>query len=150
MARQTLFVTAGFLVALSAFCSYYLYFSLYPATRDVPWANLLLFAASALLLVLGWRPAPAPGIGRKIAVALSAASLLLLSAFLAQVYWLSYRLPSSAAAPEVGAPAPDFTLRDTSGTPRTLSRLLASPIGALAPSGAGRSAALLVFYRGYW
>jgi peroxiredoxin len=40
--------------------------------------------------------------------------------------------------PQVGALAEDFTLPDSTGTPRVLSSLLTG--GAL----------LLIFYRGYW
>jgi len=40
--------------------------------------------------------------------------------------------------PQVGALAEDFTLSDSTGTPRTLTSLLTD--GSL----------LLIFYRGYW
>ncbi|MGB7728700.1 MAG: hypothetical protein WBL50_11755 [Candidatus Acidiferrum sp.] len=40
--------------------------------------------------------------------------------------------------PQVGALAEDFSLRDSTGTPRTLSSLL------------GDGSFLLIFYRGYW
>lgn len=40
--------------------------------------------------------------------------------------------------PETGEVAPDFELRDSTGTPRRLSALLA------------RSPHVLIFYRGYW
>jgi hypothetical protein len=44
-------------------------------------------------------------------------------AVFAAVAALSISLPARAAGPEVGQPAPDFTLNDTTGTPRTLSAL---------------------------
>jgi peroxiredoxin len=40
--------------------------------------------------------------------------------------------------PQVGALAEDFTLSDSTGTPRTLSSLLTD------------ASLLLIFYRGYW
>ena len=42
----------GFLFALAGFFSY-TFFAQFPITRDFPWANLLLFAAGGILLVLG-------------------------------------------------------------------------------------------------
>jgi peroxiredoxin len=45
---------------------------------------------------------------------------------------------SAVQNPQVGALAEDFTLPDSTGTPRVLSSLLTE--GAL----------LLIFYRGYW
>src|SRR5688500_2590603 len=45
----------GFLLTLAAFLSYVLVFVWFPVTRDFPWANLLLFAISAVLLFMGFR-----------------------------------------------------------------------------------------------
>jgi hypothetical protein len=42
----------GFLFALAGFLSY-TFFAQFPVTRDFPWANLLLFAAGGIFLVLG-------------------------------------------------------------------------------------------------
>jgi hypothetical protein len=42
----------GFLFALAAFVSYG-FFAQFPITRDFPWANLLLFAAGGICLVVG-------------------------------------------------------------------------------------------------
>jgi hypothetical protein len=41
----------GFLFALGGFLSY-TFFAQFPVTRDFPWANLLLFAAGGIFLVL--------------------------------------------------------------------------------------------------
>jgi len=46
---------AGFLVALIAFVSYFLFFSQFPITRDVPWANFLLFGLATVLFAAGLR-----------------------------------------------------------------------------------------------
>jgi peptidoglycan/LPS O-acetylase OafA/YrhL len=42
----------GFLLALAGLFSYE-FFVQFPITRDFPWANLLLFAAGGILLILG-------------------------------------------------------------------------------------------------
>jgi 4-amino-4-deoxy-L-arabinose transferase-like glycosyltransferase len=42
----------GFLCVLAGFLTY-TFFAQFPITRDFPWANLLLFAAGGILLVLG-------------------------------------------------------------------------------------------------
>ena len=44
---------AGFLICLVAFVSYLFVFAKYPVTRDIPWANFLLFAVGGVLLVVG-------------------------------------------------------------------------------------------------
>ena len=48
---------AGFIVALIAFVSYFLFFSQFPITRDFPWANFLLFGLAAVMLAVGLRRA---------------------------------------------------------------------------------------------
>src|SRR5438552_8249747 len=53
-------IWAGFLLSLIAFLSYFLIFVWFPVTRDFPWANLLLFALAAALLLIGVRRAFAP------------------------------------------------------------------------------------------
>ena len=53
-------VWAGFLLSLAAFLSYFFVFVRFPVTRDFPWANLLLFAEAAALLLIGVRRAFAP------------------------------------------------------------------------------------------
>src|SRR5271169_5035419 len=50
------FVWAGFAVVLLAVFSF-VFLIRFPATRDFPWVNLLLFAAGALLLAAGLRRA---------------------------------------------------------------------------------------------
>ena len=50
-------------------------------------------------------------------------------------------MPAAAAAPRLGAKAPDFTLPDKEGKQVKLSELLEAE---------GTRWVLLVFYRGYW
>jgi hypothetical protein len=55
-------------------------------------------------------------------------------------WWLflySFQLPPAAAAPAVGAVAPDFALMDEKGHPVTLSSFRGKPL-------------VLLFYRGFW
>jgi hypothetical protein len=141
---------AGFLLSLIAFLSYFLIFVWFPVTRDFPWANLVLFALAAVLLVVGIRRAFAPDLPHpkrsKIAGAILAGlSVAIFGFFIFATFIIARRLPESDSAPQISQKAPDFTLADTNGKPVSLSELLASPIKGKSPKGV-----LLVFYRGYW
>lgn len=143
-------IWAGFLLTLFAFLSYPFFFVRFPVTRDFPWANLLLFALAAVLLVVGVRRAFASGRSRprrsKIAGAFAAAiSLTIFGFFIFAIFILPRQLPASLGAPQLGQKAPDFTLSDTNGKSVALSELLSSPVNGKTPKGV-----LLVFYRGYW
>lgn len=149
--RWNLLPLGGFAVTLLAFLSYFVFFARFPATRDVPWVNLLLFAGGLVLLVLGLRRAFGHADryrGKIVSVLLSALSVLVLALFLFYNFWFSSQLPVAKAAPRVGEKAPDFTLPDQNGQPVRLANLLASP--SPTGSGAAGSWVLLVFYRGYW
>jgi len=142
--RWNLSLFAGFLLALAAFLSYFLYFAYFPATRDVPWANLLLFVVALALLGKGLvRAYGQPGgyRGRISGPLLSALSVTLLGLFLFYNFSFSRQLPPSEKAPAVGQPARDFTLLDKNNKPVTLSQLY---------GGVDDRWVLLVFYRGYW
>jgi len=159
-------VWAGFLLSLIAFLSYFFIFVWFPVTRDFPWANLLLFALAAALLLVGVRRAFAPDRPRptrsKIADSILAAlSVAIFGFFIFSTFIVARRLPASPEHPQVGQKAPDFTLSDTNGKPVSLSELLTSPINgetgnADALAGNEQEArttpkgVLLVFYRGYW
>jgi uncharacterized BrkB/YihY/UPF0761 family membrane protein len=143
-------IWAGFLLTIIAFLSYPLVFVWFPVTRDFPWANLILFAFAAVLLVLGVRRAFAVERSRprrsRIAGAFAAAiSLAIFGFFIVAIFVLPRQLPASLAAPQVGQKAPDFTLSDTNSKPVALSELLSSPVNGKTPKGV-----LLIFYRGYW
>ena len=139
---------AGFLLTIFAFLSYSLLFIEWPITRDFPWVNLILFAIAMVLLFVGLRRAfkPDKRIVSKIFSSLAGAlGVLLLAGFLFLFFVEGKRLPASAAAPQVGQKAPDFTLTDPNNKPVTLAQLLTEPVNNKPPKGV-----LLIFYRGYW
>ncbi len=139
----------GFVVVVGAFLSYYLFFAQFPATRDVPWLNLLLFALGLIVLGAGVRRAFAPPgrwFGKISASLLSVLSVLILSFFSFHIFSFSAQLPASAGAPKVGEPAPDFTLPDANNQPVKLSDAVAD----LGTEPGKDRYVLLVFYRGYW
>src|SRR6185437_11787919 len=55
--RRNILAWVGFAIVLLSFLSYVPFFALFPATRDVPWANYLLFAIGAGLLGIGLKRA---------------------------------------------------------------------------------------------
>jgi hypothetical protein len=139
----------GFVIALFAFLSYIPIFAKYPSTRDMPWANFLLFAVALAYLFVGLRRAFAqPSIYRgKIAgPILTTLSVAALAFFCVSIFSLGKHLPPSTQAPKVGQKAPNFALSDTNGATITLASLLSTPITASHPT----KGVLLVFYRGYW
>src|SRR6266851_6614547 len=48
---------AGFLLCLLGFASYPFVFAKFPITRDIPWANFLLFVVGGVLFFLGLKRA---------------------------------------------------------------------------------------------
>jgi hypothetical protein len=148
MTRQRNFLPlAGFLVCVIAFVSYFAVFMNFPLTRDVPWANWLLFAAGLALLAVGLARAfraPERYRGRVAGPIFGVLSLAVVGFFLFMTLVMSRQLPESTGAPQVGQKAPDFTLADSQGRPVRLYDVL-GPQG-----GAPGQWALLIFYRGYW
>ena len=148
MKRLNWQIWAGFLLSLFAGLSYEFVFVRWPITRDWPWVNLILFAIAMVFLFLGLRRAfkPDKRIVSKIFSSLAAAlGVLLLAGLLFAVFVAGRWLPASAAAPQVGQKAPDFTLTDSNNKPVTLAQLLTEPVNNKLPK-----AVLLIFYRGYW
>jgi hypothetical protein len=136
---------AGFLVVLAAPATYVTVFVRFPATRDVPWATLLIFVAGLALVARGSRRAfrePQMYRGRIAGPILMTLGVALFGLFVVSTFYFMRQLPPSNGAPRVGQKAPDFTLPDTDGHPVTLSRLI--------EPAAGSRAALLIFYRGHW
>ena len=136
------FVWAGFGVTLLAFLSYYLFFIRWPATRDVPWANLLLFVVAGVFLGIGLKRAyrePEHYRGKISGAVLSVLSVAVFGLFCYVNFSAAKDLPSANAALHAGQRAPDFTLSDANGKPVKLSEMLKN-----------NRAALLIFYRGYW
>ena len=137
----------GFVLSVVTFFSYFAVFVWYPITRDFPWANLLLFAISAVLLLIGVRRAFGSDRRRsKIAAVIVATLGVVVIAFFLFAFFVGGReLPASKGAPQIGQKAPDFSLNDSSGKAVSLNELLTTPINGAPPKGV-----LLVFYRGYW
>lgn len=150
--RWNLLLYGGFLLAIAAFFSYFLFFARYPLTRDFPWVNLLLLAGALGMVGIGLRRAyvqPERYRGHVAGPALATLSLAIAGLFLFYNFSFSRKMPASKGAPQVGQKAPDFTLPDSNGTPVTLSRLWGAAEGSAA--GAAKDHwVLLIFYRGYW
>ena len=135
-------IWAGFAVALAATFSYTTLFVWWPVTRDVPWANGLLFVVALWLLGDGIRRAfrePSRYRGKISGSIFGVVSLALAGLFCAASFYAARSLPPGQSAIRVGQSAPDFELRDTAGKVVTLAGLQRDS-----------TAVLLIFYRGYW
>jgi hypothetical protein len=140
--RWNLLIWAGFAIVLLALVSYLPVFVLFPATRDFPWVNLLLFLTGICLLALGLKRAfrePTLYRGKIAGSILAALSLAMLGLFCFGVFFASRNVPAPDTALRVGQTAPDFTLVNAEDQPVALSDLLRR-----------NHAVLLIFYRGYW
>jgi AhpC/TSA family protein len=140
--RPNWLVWAGLAVAVLAAMSYIPVFARFPLTRDVPWANLLLFLAAGWLLGKGlYRAFARDGeYGGKVSgPVLTALSLALFALFVYGAFVGARQLPPPGNALHAGQQAPDFTLTRADGSRVTLSQLRE-----------GKRAVLLIFYRGYW
>jgi len=141
-------IWTGFLLSVFALVSYPLIFVRWPATRDFPWANLVLFAIAAVLVFVGVRRAFAPDrrrLSKVVGSILAMLSVAILGLFVLTAFVMSRWLPAASRAPKVGEKAPAFSLLDTTGKTVSLSDLLTAPINGKPAKGA-----LLIFYRGYW
>jgi hypothetical protein len=130
----------GFLLALAGLFSYE-FFVQFPITRDFPWANLLLFAAGGILLILGLARAFGRSQlyrGKIFGSVFALLSLLVFTFFAYELFYVVRQVPASTGAPRVSEKAPEFTLPDQNGKPVALADLV-SPNGAV-----------LIFYRGHW
>ena len=133
---------AGFALVVVALVSYIPIFAVFPATRDVPWANYLLFLTGAGLLAVGLKRAfqdPARYRGKIVGSILAVLSVLSFGFFVAGILYLAKQIPPAERALRPGQQAPSFVLQDTGGKPVASAELLK-----------GRRAVVLVFYRGYW
>ena len=131
----------GFLFALAGFLSY-TFFAQFPITRDFPWANLLLFAIGAALLLVGlFRAFGRPQVyrGKIFGSIFVTISFLLFVFFAYEIFYVLRQVPLSSHAPRVGEKAPEFTLVDPNGRSVALADLLS-----------GSKAVVLIFYRGFW
>jgi len=138
----------GLLLSFFAFFSYPLFFVNWASTRDLPWANLILFAIADIFIVIGLRRAFAPGrrvISKIVGAIVAMLSGLVLVGFIFVAFIASRQLPASANAPQVGQKAPEFALPDSNNKTVSLAEVLSQPISGQKPKGV-----LLIFYRGYW
>ena len=140
--RRNVLIWTGFAVALVALGSYVPFFALFPVTRDVPWANFLLFLAAGGMLWLGLKRAfREPGLyrGKISGSILSVLSLLMFGLFCYAIFYVGKKVPPANFAPQAAQRAPNFTLSDAAGKQVALADLLNN-----------HRAVLLIFYRGYW
>ncbi len=131
----------GFIVAVGGLFSYE-FFAQFPITRDFPWANLLLFAIGAALLLVGlFRAFGRPQVyrGKIFGSIFVTISFLLFAFFAYEIFYVLRQVPLSAQVPRVGERAPEFTLADPNGSSVALADLLS-----------GSKAVVLIFYRGFW
>ena len=142
---------AGFGLVLAGALTFVPLFARFPATRDFPWVNLLMFAAGLALLAAGVTRAyrrRGEHRGGLVGPVLALVSVAVVGLFVWGVFVHARDLPASAAAPQVGHKAPDFTLPDQDGRPVALADLLSPAGGGTAKPAAG--SAFLIFYRGHW
>ena len=140
--RANIFSWVGFAIALVAVISYVPFFAVFPATRDFPWANYLIFLVAGAFLAVGLTRAfrdPERYRGKISGSILAALSFLLLALFVLSVTYLSKQIPSARTALGVGQRAPSFLLANSVGRPVSSTDLLKDHRGVL-----------IVFYRGYW
>jgi hypothetical protein len=140
--RRNILSWAGFAIVLVALVSYIPFFALFPSTRDIPWANYLLFLIGGVLLAVGLRCAfrdPERYRGKISGSILAALSFLLIALFVAGVTYFAKQIPSGATALGVSQKAPPFVLADATGKQVSSTGLLKDHRGLV-----------LVFYRGYW
>ena len=140
--NRNFLIWIGFAIVLIALVSYIPVFALFPATRDIPWANYLLFLIGGAFLGIGLKRAfrdPSRYRGKVSGTILAVLSTLLLTLFVVSVTWLSKQIPPSTTALTVGQKAPDFALADAAGKQVSSSEILKNHRGVL-----------LIFYRGYW
>ena len=140
----------GFLLTLGGAFSFLLVFVWIPATRDFPWANLLIFLIAAVFLFVGFRRGfasdhPHPTRSKIFTSIVGVLSFAMIALFIFSVFIASRWLPGSKGAPQVGQKAPEFTLQDQTGKQVSLTELRSAPVNGSAPK-----SVLLVFYRGYW
>lgn len=139
--RRNILTWAGFAIVVAALASYIPLFVLFPVTRDVPWANFLLFLVGGWVLAVGLRRAfrdPEHYRGKISGSILGVLSVLMLAVFGFGIYF-GRQIPSPESALRIGQHAPSFALLDADGKQVALSDL-----------GKNHRAVLLVFYRGYW
>ncbi len=146
-------VWLGFLFSLLAFTSYSLVFARFPATRNVPWVNFLLFGVSAAFLFFGLMRMFGGAqsiLGKIVSSILIFLSISIFCVFCFVIFHATKQLPASIGAPKIGQKAPEFALLDTRENLVSLAALLSTPLNLSNPSRGAPEGVLLIFYRGYW
>jgi len=103
--RRNATLWIGFAVVVLSLASYIPIFTLFPVTRDVPWANYLLFLVGGGLLGVGLRRAlrePERYRGQVSGPILGVLALLAIGFFCFTVLYFSKQIPSAAGALRVG------------------------------------------------
>src|ERR1051326_5230882 len=116
--RRNILIWAGFAVAVVALVSYTPLFAQFPVTRDVPWANYLLFAVAICLLAVGLKRAfkePQVYRGKITGSILGILSVLMLAFFCFVIFYAGEQVPASLDAPRPGQPAAPFSAFDANG-----------------------------------
>ena len=88
---------------------------MFPATRDLPWANYLLFLIGGALLAVGVRRAfgdPEHYRGKISGSILASLSALLFAFFVVSIIYFAKQIPSAENALGVNQKAPPFVLVD--------------------------------------
>lgn len=140
--RRNILIWLGFAIVLVGLASYVPVFAVFPVTRDIPWANYLLFLIGGALVAGGVRRAfrdPEHYRGKMSGSILAALSALVIGFFVWGVTSFTRQIPSGATAVSVNQKAPSFVLTDAVGKQVSSTGLLM-----------GHRGVLLVFYRGYW
>jgi hypothetical protein len=111
-------VWLGFVFSIVAFVSYFLVFARFPATRNVPWANFLLFGAGAAFLWNGLRRVlggAEPFRGKIVSSILTLLSVSIFCVFCFVVFHATRQLPASPGSPKIGEKAPEFAVAFSRG-----------------------------------
>jgi hypothetical protein len=143
-------IWVGFVIAVGGLFSYE-FFAQFPITRDFPWANLLLFAIGAALLMVGlFRALGRSQLyrGKIFGPILATLSVLMFAFFSYVIFYELRQVPPSTGTPRVGEKAPAFTLPDENDKPVSLADLLSSRTPSTSTARANE--VLLIFYRGFW
>ncbi len=138
----------GLLLAVCAIGCNAGFFLSIPWQGAIAWLSLLLGAMALIFLAVGlWRAyGQARVYGGKVLSVVLAIIAMFPVGLSAVGFVVTRKLPSAAAAPQVGQKVPDFTLPDTAGQPMSLDQLFAPASSGSQPP----KAVLLIFYRGYW
>jgi len=142
MRRWNVLLWSGFAIVIVALVSYIPIFAVFPVTRDIPWANYLLFLLGGGLLAVGVKRAfrdPEHYRGKISGSILAVLSALLFGLFVSGILIFAKQIPSPEQALRLGQAAPPFVLQDIAGKPVSSADLWKD-----------HRAVLLIFYRGYW